>query len=182
MAISTEQPFFVNTHWNSSAARPQAKNSFKHKIKKTKVVQSTWCGVCNVECTSKEVLHQHKLGKRHMKNLEKLHQPMNSQTIAGPGAITRDQPTEGRETSTSGTKKRKVLSAPKSEENLETKKQKIMKSGAAPEAVRMCAICNVVCNSDVVFSYHLAGQKHASQLKKHLEAAVALGGSASVVA
>lgn len=41
--------------------------------------------------------------------------------------------------------------------------------GGVPAAVagaRACGVCNIVCNSDSVFSSHLAGQKHASMLRK----------------
>ena len=41
-----------------------------------------------------------------------------------------------------------------------------------------CSICNVVCNCETVFNYHLAGQKHAAMVKKH--AAAAGGGLAAV--
>lgn len=35
-------------------------------------MQSAWCEVCKVDCNSRGVLDQHKLGKKHLKNLEKL--------------------------------------------------------------------------------------------------------------
>lgn len=52
-------------------------------------------------------------------------------------------------------------------ENLETKRRKVLEGGATTQAVRACSICNVVCNSDTVFNYHLAGQRHASMVKKY---------------
>ena len=44
---------------------------------------------------------------------------------------------------------------------LELKKLKVIAGGAPPGSVRVCSICNVVCNSDTVFAHHLAGEKHA---------------------
>ncbi|KAJ0980191.1 hypothetical protein J5N97_008446 [Dioscorea zingiberensis] len=44
--------------------------------------------------------------------------------------------------------------------DLEMKKQKLIQGGAPAGAVRVCAICNVVCNSEKVFVSHLAGEKH----------------------
>lgn len=44
---------------------------------------------------------------------------------------------------------------------LETKKQKVIAGGAPPDSVRICTICNIVCNGDKVFAFHLAGEKHA---------------------
>lgn len=35
-------------------------------------------------------------------------------------------------------------------------------------------MCNVVCNSQTVFSSHLAGKKHAAMVKKKAEAEVAI--------
>ncbi|GFZ00404.1 hypothetical protein Acr_14g0000400 [Actinidia rufa] len=51
-------------------------------------------------------------------------------------------------------------------EDLEAKRRKIMEGGAA-EAVKLCTVCNVVCNGELVYSYHMAGKKHASMMKKH---------------
>ncbi|KAG0487559.1 hypothetical protein HPP92_009654 [Vanilla planifolia] len=45
--------------------------------------------------------------------------------------------------------------------DLESKKQKVIEEGAAADAIKVCAICNVVCNSDKVFLSHLTGEKHA---------------------
>lgn len=44
--------------------------------------------------------------------------------------------------------------------DLESKKLKVIEGGAAADLVRVCTVCNVVCNSDTVFAYHLAGEKH----------------------
>lgn len=54
----------------------------------------------------------------------------------------------------------------KHEEDLETKRQKLMKGGTAVDSLRACIICNVVCNSETVFQMHLAGQKHAAKVNK----------------
>ncbi|KAL8475792.1 hypothetical protein ACS0TY_028448 [Phlomoides rotata] len=50
----------------------QRRHPGKKGPKKTKVVQSAWCEVCKIDCNSSGVLDQHKLGKKHLKNLEKL--------------------------------------------------------------------------------------------------------------
>lgn len=50
---------------------------------------------------------------------------------------------------------------------LETKRRRVLAGGADAEAVHTCQICNVVCNSAIVFNSHLAGKKHASMLKKN---------------
>ncbi|KAK3224897.1 hypothetical protein Dsin_004759 [Dipteronia sinensis] len=35
-------------------------------------LQDAWCELCRVDCTSLEILEQHKNGKRHKKNLQKI--------------------------------------------------------------------------------------------------------------
>ena len=68
-----------------------------------------------------------------------------------------------------GSKQTKRKEAP--QEDLETKKRKILEEGAKPNAVMVCTICNVVVNSQKVYSSHLAGSKHAAMVKKQQEAA-----------
>lgn len=62
------------------------------------------------------------------------------------------------------TKKKKKAS--EKADDMETKKKRVLEGGAAMDAVRTCSICKVVCNSETVFQYHLAGQKHAAMVKK----------------
>ncbi|XWS61991.1 hypothetical protein CRYUN_Cryun07bG0172600 [Craigia yunnanensis] len=40
--------------------------------------QGAWCELCRVECTSLEILEQHKNGKRHKKNLQKTEKSKNA--------------------------------------------------------------------------------------------------------
>jgi hypothetical protein len=49
---------------------------------------------------------------------------------------------------------------------------KVLQGGAVANAMRTCAICNVVCNSDTVFKFHVAGQKHASMVHNLQQASV----------
>ena len=50
--------------------------------------------------------------------------------------------------------------------DVETKKSKVIQGGAAAESVRICKLCNVVCNSDKVFASHLAGEKHIMKVNR----------------
>ncbi|XP_010259231.1 PREDICTED: zinc finger RNA-binding protein 2-like [Nelumbo nucifera] len=161
--------------WTNSKIRP-INDAWRKRPKKTKIVQSAWCEVCKIDCNSKEVLDQHKLGKKHKKNLEKLEAakkeanapipavaPVANDPLIGP----KENPAveKGKTISVRPTKK-KATSSSASGVDLETKRQKVMEGGAAPDAVKVCTICNVVCNSQIVFNYHLAGQKHIAMLKK----------------
>lgn len=58
-------------------------------------------------------------------------------------------------------------------EELETKRRRVLDSGAAVGFVNICAMCNVTTNSPEVFKKHLAGKRHAAQVK--IEVFTALG-------
>ncbi|KAL7100991.1 hypothetical protein ACP275_08G029100 [Erythranthe tilingii] len=332
----------------NTAIQPQKRNIWKKGPKKPKIVQSAWCEVCGVDCNSKDVLDQHKLGKKHQKNLEKLkgtaatkpgpsahspavlaahyptigaanyttvgaanyttvgaanyttvgsaqyptvgyaHSPAigaapspaivdapsaildvstplpvsvltqtnnpvigpevnpekpkssNATILAAPSAILAPSPAsvdastplpvsavtqtnnpiigpevnpekpksfsativaapssilasspasvdastplsvsaltqtnrpiigpeENPEKPKSANYKKAKKKAAARTENLETKRRKVLESGAAAETVHACTVCNVVCNSNTVFSHHLAGQRHASMVRK----------------
>lgn len=198
-------PYTASVSTPNPVIQPQMRHTWKKVPKKTKVVQSAWCEVCKVDCNSKDVLDQHKLGKKHLKNLQKLevatltiHTPIVAApssavivepptTIAAPPAsiatstslpvptpvpapASTDAPfiglQESSEKPTPKSKKSRRKAAARTED-LETKRRKILEGGAAVTAVRACSICNVVCNSDKVYNYHIAGQKHAMMAKKH---------------
>ncbi|KAG8366944.1 hypothetical protein BUALT_Bualt16G0020800 [Buddleja alternifolia] len=149
---------------------PTKRAPIKKVPKKPKIVQSVWCEVCKLACNTQEVLDQHKLGKKHKKNLDKLIKAATPAPVATPAPI--DKPIIGPEPNPEKRKKSKAQktrkkSATVSTEDLETKRRKIMEEGATSDGVRACAVCNVVCNSETVFNYHLAGQKHAAMVKKH---------------
>lgn len=161
--------------WPNPTTQPaQAKNTWKRAPNKTKIVQSVYCEVCKIDCNTKEVLDQHKLGKKHKKNLEKLKAALappppvpppvtlakpDSNLLIGP----QENPSKGISTSSKRSKKKKGA---ESAEDLETKRRKVLEGGAPVEAVRTCSVCNVVCNSETVFRYHLAGAKHIALMKK----------------
>ncbi|KAL6553044.1 hypothetical protein OROGR_006886 [Orobanche gracilis] len=174
--------------------------------KQMKIVQSKWCQVCNICCSSQVVFDQHILGKKHLKNLENLKAkftavpPPPAIMLAAPPApvvvsaplpvftsppINRpaivpcknpapiDRPTIGPEENPdmaklSNAQKARKKAANARKEDLETKRRKVVEGGAAANAVRMCGICNVVCNSDTVFNFHLSGQKHAAMVRKYV--------------
>lgn len=166
-STGSEQMAIANqTWWANTITQPPSNETWKKRPKKTKIVQSAYCEVCKIDCTSKDVLDQHKLGKRHKKNLDKLKEALRlpqAPPSASSNPVIGPQPQGGKSKSGSSKSKRKSMETP---EDLEKKKKKVLEGGAAAAAVKICAICNVVCNSETVFNYHLAGQKHAAMMKK----------------
>lgn len=159
--------------------------TWKNNLKKTKVLQSAWCEVCKINCSSTDIYNQHLLGKKHSKNLEKLSKLKNNVTAPdsnAPLASTNpmigplENPEANKGTSVLQNSRKNGDRSEAPEEDLETKKRKILEGGAAAEAVRTCTVCNVVCNSQTVFVSHLAGQKHATMVKRRAEAGSATGG------
>ncbi|KAL0450486.1 UNVERIFIED_CONTAM: hypothetical protein Slati_1605000 [Sesamum latifolium] len=256
-------PYTAGVSAPNPAIQSQRRKTWKKLPSKTKVVQSAWCEVCKVDCNSKGVLDQHKLGKKHKKNLEKLKGattsvPVSAPVAAPPAIITTSPaieaappaivatspaivapppaivatspaivapppaivatspaivapppaivatspaivappaaateagstplppsalgpvdksiigPEENPHKSTTSSSKKARKKAAARTEDLETKRRKVLEGGAAADGVRACSICNVVCNSDTVFNYHLAGQRHASMIKKQASTA-----------
>lgn len=115
-----------------------------------KVSQSVRCDVCNVDCNTRDVYEKHLLGKKHAKNLQMKSNPTTAMLTAS--------------NTINNTSFLNQPSAVAANAELETKRWKLVKSGAAVESVRICTICNVVCNSQEVFNTHMAGKKHAVQV------------------
>ena len=124
-----------------------------------KVTKSAYCEVCKIECNSEEVFTCHKAGKRHQKNVEK----MKVQTAL------KNESLESKEESVTAVESPKPSSPPASSGGLETKKRRLLEGGAAADSIKICTICDVVCNSEVVYGQHIAGNRHASMAKKLLE-------------
>ncbi|KAE8124411.1 hypothetical protein FH972_019301 [Carpinus fangiana] len=158
-----------------AAIRSHDSGTLKKYPKKNKYVQSAWCEVCKINCNSSDIYIKHISGKKHQKNLEKLSKSKNDARAPAPNApLASTKPVIGPIENPEANKGKsvvqnsgeKVAESRASEEDLETKKRKILGGGAAAEAVRTCTICNVVCNSQTVFNSHLAGQKHATMVKQ----------------
>ncbi|XWS51199.1 hypothetical protein CRYUN_Cryun12cG0156400 [Craigia yunnanensis] len=130
--------------------------------KTTKINQSTWCEVCKINCNSNDVYAKQLSGKKHLKNLENLEKSKNDtydpSSIDAPAATNLiigpvENPHQRIEVVLMYKNKRREQQSEAPKEDLETKKKKVIEGGAA--AVRVCTICNVVCNSQKVFKYHL---------------------------
>ncbi|XVF11839.1 hypothetical protein REPUB_Repub08aG0061800 [Reevesia pubescens] len=163
------------------AATP-ANDHFWNKGKKImKISQSTWCDVCKINCNSNDVYANHLSGKKHLKNLENLekskngtYDPSSIDTRAATNLVigAMENPAANSSSGSNVQKLEKAALPEASKEDLAVKKRKVMEGGASAAAVRVCTICNVVCNSQQVFKFHLTGQKHAAMVKKQADAKI----------
>ncbi|XP_076924985.1 uncharacterized protein LOC143587626 [Bidens hawaiensis] len=100
------------------------------------------CEVCHISCNTKEVLDVHTRGKKHLKNEKKLAEPSASDLqMVPPQSVASET----------------LL------DDLESKKLRLLQNGAAPEALILCEICNVICNNQDGFQKHVASKKHCAK-------------------
>jgi hypothetical protein len=169
IAQPVSTPTMHHAQWNAHFGHPLPKNVLrKHTKKKPKTVQPALCEVCNIQCDTLEVLMIHKQGKKHKKILDKLQDSITPKPIKPPSSAT--GPTTALSTVANSTmpvvqQKKKKCSAAASEE-LEVKKRRVLEAGAAQGEVKICNVCNVVVNSQKVYEFHIAGQKHQAMVQK----------------
>ncbi|XP_013736953.1 uncharacterized protein LOC106439942 isoform X1 [Brassica napus] len=112
-------------------------------IKEAALVEPVLCNVCQIRCANKDAYNSHTYGKRHRKNLE-LQTGKSENMSRGPVGL----PTE-------------VL------EKQKNRKKNASEGGRTkPKGHYSCRLCNVVCQSQVVFESHLKGQKHATMMSQ----------------
>ncbi|KAL0890489.1 hypothetical protein Bca101_014472 [Brassica carinata] len=124
-----------------ASQKSQATVSSKPTIQEAALVEPVLCNVCQISCANKDAYVSHTYGKRHRKNLEL--QTGKSENLSR-GLL--GLPTE-------------VLGKQKNRKNASEGRTK-------PNGHFPCRLCNVVCQSQVVFESHLKGQKHATMLSQ----------------
>ncbi|PKU82025.1 zinc finger RNA-binding protein-like [Dendrobium catenatum] len=123
-----------------------------------KIVENFSCEVCKIECNSQETLNTHKMGRKHKANLLKLQEKITPKPSTSKKNISAGQ---DQSTNVEAVKKPSSI-----KEDLKTKKDKVVQGGAAEEAIMICALCDVVCNSKDVYDSHISGKKHLAMIKK----------------
>lgn len=116
------------------------------RVQEAEVLEPVFCNVCQISCTSKDGYVKHTYGKRHRNNLE-----LQSGKSGNMSWGTVEIPKE-------------VL------EKHKNKKKASEVVRAKPNAGFDCRLCNVVCQSLIVFDSHLKGQRHAAALLTQSEA------------
>lgn len=153
----------LNSLWSNS--QPIGNDLIARVPVQTQSVQSLRCEVCNIDCNSKDVWEKHVSGKKHNRNWQ-IH------TNRVPTAISMVGGSVAAKTSSlvghigGGTNHQIILGSTDAAagQSLMEKRLKLVEGGAATDSVRICTICNVACNSQVVFEKHLTGKKHAVQV------------------
>nr|XP_043606119.1 zinc finger protein 346-like isoform X2 [Erigeron canadensis] len=108
------------------------------------------CELCNIVCNAEDVLEKHKLGKKHLKNLQKAaDQPSMAPIMAPPRPAVAAAAAAVSDVNSSG--------------EVEDKKHKLLQHGAAADTIVYCHICDVACSSQDVFQTHVAGKKHSAK-------------------
>ncbi|KAF3334813.1 Zinc finger protein 346 [Carex littledalei] len=134
------------------------------------------CDICKITCNTQEMYNNHVSGKKNNKKINNLttgDRPIQfvPATSTSPGTqtlATNDYGQEHVPTSSQMEPKPKTKNKSVWKEDLETKKRKVLESGANGDAVKVCDLCNIVVNGPKVFEYHCKGKKHKSMVKKQV--------------
>ncbi|XP_031391138.1 uncharacterized protein LOC116203524 isoform X2 [Punica granatum] len=131
------------------------------------------CELCRVECNAPEILEQHKNGKRHKKNL-RVHEELQNlkKQMSEPEKPAENLPAETRphEEGACGAGMKRKMKGGRGGKFLKAESGLRRPVGSAqpkePAFPFICDLCNVKCESQVVFNTHLTGKKHLSKMKR----------------
>ncbi|XP_061358904.1 uncharacterized protein LOC133303065 [Gastrolobium bilobum] len=141
--------------WNDTWSHQYFTNNIAGMLpNQTKDTKPMRCEVCKIDCNSKDVYDKHIIGKKHQRNLQEQINSTNT-LLAGPSHVSVQSYTSSVQA--------QVLTGAVGKD-LESKKRKLLNGGAPIDSVKVCTVCNIVCNSQEVFNKHLAGKKHAAQV------------------
>lgn len=151
----------LNSLWSNN--QPLVNDMTIRIPEQTKVIQSLRCEVCNIDCNSKDVLEKHISGKKHNRNLQ-IHTNQVSTTISTKDSIGMNTGSLVGQIGSISHQRILGSAGAAAGQSLVAKRLKLVEGGAVADSVRTCTICNVACNSQVVFQKHLTGKKHAAQV------------------
>lgn len=130
---------------------------------KTKFTQPVRCEICKIDCNSKDVFDKHVMGKKHKKNLGVPNSSRMGSTPSDGNTNVLNQMGN-----VSGQVAQVTADVPAARKGLMSKKmskkRKLIDTSMKADPVRVCTVCNIVCNSQEVFDKHLSGKKHAAQV------------------
>ncbi|ERN07060.1 hypothetical protein AMTR_s00019p00051400 [Amborella trichopoda] len=170
-----------------SKRKAEATTSAQKKPKATNPAHNWKCALCQVSCTSKDLLNEHKLGKKHRAKLEEL-QIREESPNSAPKEEDSDTKLQVEGSQKNPKKKRrkqkaKAISEEKKSANggdgealkvdgekqgISSKKKDGQKLGREKFAV-WCEKCNVGCTSQSVMNHHIRGKKHLARLEAEMK-------------
>ncbi|CAH1422437.1 unnamed protein product [Lactuca virosa] len=136
-------PMASNSPANSETGPPQIVNDVVETKIESGNSQSIRCEICKVSCNSEEMLREHKEGKKHLKNIQKL-------SVSSP-IIQETPPLVADATSDHETDKKK-------------KKEDFLQNVPSVESLFTCTIPDLVCHDRNIDTEHLHGEKQETQV------------------
>lgn len=145
-AMTAMASAYMHPAGNFGVVTPPMTNNVTVTTMQPGITQPVHCEVCNITCDTADVLEIHKLGKKHLKNVQK--QAVTSVIAQNTPSLT-------------------PASAP-SDGKLEDKWHRILQNGASVDTLLHCDLCNVVCNNEISFQDHVASKKHVAKVNLYL--------------
>ncbi|GAB2270070.1 hypothetical protein Dimus_004983 [Dionaea muscipula] len=149
----------ISNHVKTSQVNQAVENGSGSNIPMVmKVSSAVRCDLCDADCNSIVDYEKHLLGKKHKERLEAMNAPSVTLSQRTSNRIG-NTCTTGQVGASGGGTAIPVVHG----ENLGGKAQNLVEGGSSIYSSKICTLCNVVCNSEIVFADHLAGKKHAAQ-------------------
>lgn len=137
-------PMASNSPANSETSPPQIVNDVVETKIESKKSQSIRCEICNVFCNSEEMLREHKEGKKHLKNTQKL-------SVSSSIIQETPPPVADANSYHESDKKKK-------------KKEDFLQNVPSIESLFTCTIPDLVCHDRNIDTEHLHGEKQETQV------------------
>nr|GEX08408.1 zinc finger RNA-binding protein-like [Tanacetum cinerariifolium] len=138
------------------------------------------CEICNIKCGTQGVLERHKLGKKHLKRLQK--QPKNTPvlqceifnniTCGTQGVVERHKLGKKHLKTAQKLAEASAIDKPLADTNglkNATSECGSSSSSGKKSATFQCEVCKISCNSNEILNMHLSGKKHLKKLKQSEE-------------
>ncbi|XP_018491178.1 uncharacterized protein LOC108861738 isoform X3 [Raphanus sativus] len=169
-------------HTSQAAFVPSQKTQASVKAKpvqEAKLLEPVLCSVCQISCANKDAYVKHTYGKKHRNKLELQCEPNGDYhcrlcNVTCQRQVVFDSHLRGQKHAAMlMSQSEGLVDSQKLQEKVVREKSQPREPVAVtepkPNANYACSLCNVVCNSQIVFDSHLRGQKHASMLSQSKE-------------
>lgn len=138
------------------------------------VRQPTRCEICNVsycyhKCLDKHISGKHISGIKHTNNMRKSIKPYGqSSDPATKQSLPNPMIKEGKAVFAEKGKRKTTSSSVSDNEDLNTKRQKVMEEEVGSGVRVTCRLCDLACDSITAFNSHLASFEHSAMVLKEV--------------